>query len=61
MSRDIDNGDGTVDDHNKRDIDDLKKETKALSADGLQGRVSGMRLCGDNKWCTECVLLQGQG
>ena len=30
MSRDIDNGDGTVDDHNKRDIDDLNKETKAL-------------------------------
>ena len=49
MSRDIDNKDGTVDDHNNRDIDDLNKETKALSADGLRGQVSGTRLCGDDK------------
>ena len=49
VSRDIDNRDGTVGDHNNWDIDDLNKETKALSADGLRGQVSGTRLCGDNK------------
>ena len=31
---DISNGDGTVDDHNKRDFNDLIKETKALKAEG---------------------------
>jgi hypothetical protein len=30
VRRDIGNGDGTVDNHNKQDIDDLDKETKAL-------------------------------
>ena len=49
MSCDIDNRDGTVGNHNNWDIDDLNKETKALSADGLRGQVSGTRLCGDNK------------
>ena len=48
VSRDIDNRDGTVGNHNNWDIDDLNKETKALS-DGLQGQVSGTRLCWDNK------------
>ena len=33
VGRDIDNGDGTEDDH-KWDIDDLNKETKALLARG---------------------------
>ena len=41
MGRDIDDGDGTVDDHNKRDIDDLIKETKVLKADG--GSEEGCR------------------
>ena len=34
MRRDIGDGDGTMDDHNKQDIDDLDKETKALKAEG---------------------------
>ena len=34
MRHDIGNGDGTVDDHNERDIDNQYKETKALVAEG---------------------------
>ena len=49
VSRDIDNRDGTVGNHNNWDIDDLNKETNALLAVGLRGQVSGTRLCGDNK------------
>ena len=33
MRHDIDNWDGTVDDHNKQDINDLDKKTKALKAE----------------------------
>ena len=34
MRRDIDNGDGTLDDSNKQDIYNLEKETKVLKAEG---------------------------
>ena len=47
VSRDIDDGDGTVDDHNKQDIDDL--------------RVLGTRLRGDDKRRTERVQRRRQG